>query len=416
MPIEVTIKSDGSAGPIPLSTGVAHRIVVKRPGVDRVRLIGMFFDLNKCFLLPSAVRGIRKVKSVYDGHPGGELLVVGHTDTSGTSSYNDVLALERSRAVVAYLSDDVDAWLKLYGDGVPGEKRWGAREDRLMLSALPEGADPFLPAGGSLANAVRRFQSAHGLATDGVSGPKTRRALVTAYMQRDGTSVPVGTTLVAHGCGENFPDVPTADGVKEPRNRRVEIFVFDGPIVPPPSDELSGPGASDYPAWRDRVQNTFDFSDDGEEDVLELRLHDEESRPLPSAFYRVLSGGAEPASGQTQADGFVRLDLPFNGPEQVEIEWGSDGPDGPFRFSRSIFVHPDKGDDAEQDRVRLHNLGYDSESDMSTAARAFQVDYQVDHQPAPLGLDNGALPEASRKRLNDIFADLNCDASPASSA
>ena len=55
------------------------------PKVSCVRLVGAFFDTNKCFLLPSAMTGIRKLVEVYDKHPNGEMLVVGHTDTSGRS-------------------------------------------------------------------------------------------------------------------------------------------------------------------------------------------------------------------------------------------------------------------------------------------------------------------------------------------
>jgi outer membrane protein OmpA-like peptidoglycan-associated protein len=411
MPVDLVVKLDD--GPVSLATGSSFRIRVKRPPVDRVRLIGMFFDLDKCFLLPTAMRGIRKVRSVYDGHKKAALLVVGHTDTSGDSDDNDTLSLERSRAVIAYLSNDVDSWLQFYGTGVADEKRWAAREDRLMLSALPEGDTPYFQPGGSLAAAVRHFQSDAGLTVDGVPGPITRRALVTAYMDLDGTTVPPGTALVAHGCGENFPDIPTGDGVREPRNRRVEIFVFDRKIAPPPAGELSGPGAADYPLWEKRLQNTFDFTEDDDDDTLELRLHDQDARPLAATFYRIVEGGAEPASGQTQSDGFITLALPSGGPDQIDIEWGADAAGGPFRFARSIFVHPDDGDDAEQDRVRLHNLGYDSHGDFVTACRAFQIDYQVDDDPAPLGPPvDGALPPASRKRLHEIFVDLNCDATP----
>ena len=412
MDVEVKLNPDGSIGPIELSTGESYRLVVGPGSATRVRLIGMFFELNKCFLLPTAMEGIRKVRSIYDGHPSGQLLVVGHTDSSGPSAYNNELSLERSRAVVAYLSEDVDAWLAYYDDGKPSQKRWGSREDRLMLSALPEGGDAYLTEDGNLADAVRSFQADQGLEVDSIAGPITRRALVTAYMQLDGTSVPKSTKLVAHGCGESFPDVPTADGVKEPRNRRVEIFVFDPVITPPPADEISGPDATDYPAWLELVGATFDFGDDGEEDVLELRLHDTLACPMPKTYYRIVSGGAEPAAGQADDKGFIRLDLPMDGPDQVEVAWGAEEPDGDYPYTRSFFVHPDEGDDSQQDRIRLHNLGYDTETDFAAAACAFQLDYGVDNQPGPKGLEKSALPADSRKRLNAIFGSLDCDASP----
>jgi outer membrane protein OmpA-like peptidoglycan-associated protein len=410
--VRIQLSSDGSGGPAPLQAGLAHRVVVQRPGPVCVRLVGMFFELAKCFLLPSAVRGIRKVKSIYDGHPGAQVLVVGHTDTSGSGEYNNTLSLERSRAVIGYLTDDVEAWVKFYGNTIADEKRWGKSEDRQMLSALPDGGTPFATAGTPLKDALASFQSSKGLPATGTADLTTRRALITDYMALDQTSLPPGTVAVAHGCGENFPDVATQDGVREPRNRRVEVFVFDPTIDPPATQELSGKDAKDYPAWKAKVSTTFDFASADISDSLELRLHDESSRPLAGTFYRVISGGAEPTSGQAGSDGFVHLELPSSGAARIELEWGASTPDGPFTFARSISVRFAEGTPDEQDRARLHNLGYDADADFASAARAFQADYQVDNQPQPIGLQGGGLPPASRKQLDDIFVDQDCDASP----
>jgi outer membrane protein OmpA-like peptidoglycan-associated protein len=79
-----------------------HTVVVQ-PWCIRARLIGMFFDTNKAFLLPSAMGGIRGVKHLYDENLGSELLIVGHTDTTGDPSYNDPLSVERAESVAAYL-------------------------------------------------------------------------------------------------------------------------------------------------------------------------------------------------------------------------------------------------------------------------------------------------------------------------
>ena len=83
-------------------------------------------------------------------------------------------------------------------------------------------------------DALRRFQADHGLAVDGAPGPDTRRALVTDYMAIDGTSLPPGTDVARHGCGEYHNAVPTPDETEEQANRRVEVFFFEGPIEPPP--------------------------------------------------------------------------------------------------------------------------------------------------------------------------------------
>ena len=54
-----------------------------QPYVFLARLTGTFFDLNKTFLLPTAMGGLKDIRSVYDEQSPATLLVVGHTDTSG---------------------------------------------------------------------------------------------------------------------------------------------------------------------------------------------------------------------------------------------------------------------------------------------------------------------------------------------
>jgi outer membrane protein OmpA-like peptidoglycan-associated protein len=250
---------------VSLPTGVRHQIVVVRQ-VNRVRLVGMFFDLNKCFLLPSAVHGIRELRTQYDEHPGSNLLVVGHTDTSGQDAYNLALSLERAKAVAAYLKDDVASWQAFFGDGKPAEKRWGLLEVQHMLTVLPATGPPFYdrtPDGRDDArskSAVRAFQLDQGLTVDGIAGPETQQALIAAYMGLDGTSLPSGVKLTTHGCGENFPVDETGDDVRSPENRRVEIFFFDGPITPPPPGQTSAKGSRQYPAWLKQVEQTIDIT------------------------------------------------------------------------------------------------------------------------------------------------------------
>ena len=140
----------------------------------------MFFDLDKCFLLPSAIHGIREVKVQYDAHPDASLLVVGHTDTSGKDDYNSKLSLERADAVAAYLTDDVAAWEAFFDDGKPQEKRWGLLEVQHMLTALPEGGPAFYadtPNGaddGQSRDAVKALQQIGG--SRRTASPDRRRA------------------------------------------------------------------------------------------------------------------------------------------------------------------------------------------------------------------------------------------------
>ena len=251
---------------VDLATNQTHTITVVG-GVDRVRLAGMFFDLEKCFLLPSAMRGIREIKTQYDAHPGANLLVVGHTDTAGKDAYNLTLSLERAKAVAAFLTDDVAAWEAYFADSKPAEKRWGLLESQHMLTVLPEGKTPYYrgtPNGKDDAAsraAVKAFQGDHkGLKDDGIAGPKTRKVLITAYMNLDHTSLPDGATLTTHGCGENFPAENTGDGKRLAENRRVEIFFFDGSITPPPPGPTSARGSTQYPTWCKQVVKTIDVT------------------------------------------------------------------------------------------------------------------------------------------------------------
>ncbi|MCA9708585.1 MAG: peptidoglycan-binding protein [Myxococcales bacterium] len=254
--------------PITLPTGQRH--VVEVPArILRVRLTGMLFETDKTFLLPRAMRGIRSLVSLYQAHPGMALVITGHTDRVGGPSYNLGLSDERARAIAHYLRDEVDDWLAWYSDQ-PYSAPWGTREDQAMLSAITDDATGHVFYAGPITgwldaptrDAVERYQARRGLAVDGVPGPQTRRALVTDYMQLDGTTLPDGTEVHRLGCGEHHNAVPTADGVAEPDNRRAEIFLFDPPPVEPPAP-ASCPGAGcPYETWRDRTVQTYDFGDE----------------------------------------------------------------------------------------------------------------------------------------------------------
>jgi outer membrane protein OmpA-like peptidoglycan-associated protein len=228
------------------------------PGSVCVRLTGMYFEINKCFMLPPAVRGIRKLVSLYEDNPTGELLIVGHTDASGRPSYNMTLSLERARAMAAYLTDDHDAWLEWYGDDKPQLKRWGRGEDMAMLRALPS-----WPEHRAARDPIKSYQASRGLDDDGIIGPDTRRQLVHDYMALDGTSLPEGITPVVHGCGESFPLQHGKSDLTEEEaaaDRRVELYLFPDGIVPPPPAETSEPGTAEYGKWTRRLVDRYDIS------------------------------------------------------------------------------------------------------------------------------------------------------------
>ncbi len=90
---------------------------------------------------------------------------------------------------------------------------------------------------------------------------ETRRLLITEYMNEDRTTAPADTTLVAHGCGESFPASGSGDSTEVAEDRRVEMFIFDGPVEPPPPGSISGPDSTEYPQWLSRATEVIDLTE-----------------------------------------------------------------------------------------------------------------------------------------------------------
>lgn len=302
---------------IRLPIGEPIVLTVDATAVKRVRLVGMHFDLNKCFLLPLALPGIKVIREKYAENPDANLLAVGHTDTSGQDHPNSVLSLERAESVAVYLTDKVEAWEAFFSDTKPIEKRWGNLEVQHMLSRIPDGG-PFHYEGkpnglvdSKHDKAVRDYQQAKGLKVDGIAGPNTRKALITDYMAIDGTSLPAGATLTTHGCGEFFPVVGTPDGTRNAENRRVEIFFFDGPIDPLPPGPLSQRDSTEYPRWLEQVEETFDFEAGGTEiqtanALLRFALHHADTdEPLAGVQAQITLADGETRKAQANGQGHV---------------------------------------------------------------------------------------------------------------
>lgn len=277
----VTVTDKELAEGIQLEAGEWHNLVVL-PHVVKVALLGAYFDTNKNFILPKGVKRLTAIGDVYTRYPTAKLLIVGHTDTVGTSEYNDTLSVERAESMAAYLQDKVDVWLQRYESSVSESKRWGAREDEAMVrhvrartpeegasatakpksdgdatpSTKPSGETPTAT---PLESMIREFQSANGLKVDGIAGPQTRTELIKQYMAEDGTTLPNTIEVTVHGCGEHFPLDATGalateapDETEDAFDRRVELFFFNGKdgIQPPPQGKNSQKGSKEYPEWR----------------------------------------------------------------------------------------------------------------------------------------------------------------------
>lgn len=233
---------------------------LKVPSVFRGRLDGFLFPTAKSFLLPAALSQLEEIKRNYFNHPGLQILIVGHTDRVGDDAKNMTLSKDRAASVKAYLLDEVKTWAAYYGTATTIDLRWGILEDKYMLSAVKDGGKPFYSGPFSRKNdksyqaALKQFQissNARGikLPLDGKADGATREELIKQYMALDGASLPPEIAIQTHGCGEFHNAFPTADGVPEDKNRRVDIFMFEGPIDPVPANCSAPKGCSEYHKW-----------------------------------------------------------------------------------------------------------------------------------------------------------------------
>ncbi len=210
------------------------------------------FEADKSFPLPAALPTFRAIAELARKEPQRPLLIVGHTDATGTPEHALALSEERAQVIAAYLRDDAAAFIKLY-EGA----KWGLREDQHMLHAMglyqqqPGGA-----ADAAFQQAVRHLQHAQKLKEDGVMGPATRKALIEVYMSADATTVPASVLIRTLGCGQRHP-LEKTQGASE-KNQRVDVFAFEkSPIVPAPDECASGkhPGCKVYERWLAAVKS-----------------------------------------------------------------------------------------------------------------------------------------------------------------
>lgn len=275
----------------------------------RVRLSGMLFDANKCFLLPGALGGIRKIVAMHKRYPKAQALLVGHAGSDEDLAGSDI-AFERAQMLAAFLKGKPNAWLNQFGPGRNARSRWGTRELQLMLSALPEGGSPYYSGNASgvtdasTTAALKAFQQASNaekgaaLPTDGKGDAETRKALVEAYMGLNGTTLGDDVTPIAHGVEGHVGNAEAAAG-PEADDRRLEAFFFEEAIMPQPSATTSSGGSSPYPKWLENLVDTEDFGNHG----IHVQIVDAKKRPVPLAIVRL--NGPITAESKSDEHGFV---------------------------------------------------------------------------------------------------------------
>jgi len=244
----------------------------QRRNVAVALVVHYWFD--KAFIEPCLRPVLREVAQRAAG--GREkLLIVGHTDLTGSAQYNQALSERRARGVHAYLTfkNDPDAavaeWNELRKTRTVGvtntlNDTWGVREYQYMLQDLGfytgninERHDD------ATDEAVRAFQRSKGLDDDGIMGDQTWPLLIRDYLAQDSLSLDDsvffpnardgcdGGLVRWIGCGELDPVENTQDAWRP--NRRTEmLFVIASEIpcdLPRPVTWDIRPDGTDAPEW-----------------------------------------------------------------------------------------------------------------------------------------------------------------------
>ncbi len=260
--------------------------ITLRPGAAGAVVAEAFvvhFRFDKAFVEPCMREVLREVtaRAADPARANERVLVVGHTDKTGSMRYNQSLSERRARSVYAYLISGRDPataqaeWntLRLQSTGGLPQIRdsWGAMQYQYMLQDLGFYADIVDGVHGPKTNeAVQSYRAAKGLPPGTQVDDAVWRALIADYMAQDADVMRLpeakllpeakdgcdGGALKWLGCGEQQPlpqpfDPPTNEAWRP--YRRVEILFVEAerlPCDPPKPDtfDLPAPGAAN-PVW-----------------------------------------------------------------------------------------------------------------------------------------------------------------------
>ncbi len=366
-PTQVALTDDLDT--VPLTSEVPKTIVVVKP-LTRVRLLGTHFDTNKSFMRSSAVRGIRLLVAEAERSPKGNVLIVGHTDSVGPEEENLGLSVDRAESVQAYLKNDVKAWEAWFSESKLQKTRWGNLEIAQMISALP--CDQSVAGFQQWSNENKGTS----LVVDGKPGELTRRALIRAYMELGGTTLPAGMGLAVHGCGEFFPAEDVGDGVADEENRRVEMLCFDDAINPPVPGKRAKKGEKEYPQWREQVTKNVDV---GAKKIVtvDVRLTGPDLQPIPHAPCRLRA--RRHVVLHADEGGWVNFELE-SGDASTILEWDTPAFPDRFGYCRALDAAEPGGTDDEAGMRRLRHL-----SSVGDTLEELVSDYQSSFQQKVTG-------------------------------
>ncbi len=307
------------------------------------------FHFDKAFIEPCMRMALAQVVDYADNHSDEKLLIVGHTDESGSASYNQSLSERRARSVFALLTFGVDAaaraaaineWnnLRKNAGGLQPSinDTWSTREYQYMLHDLRFYSGNINGVhDASTDEAVREFQTEKGLFATGVVDDATWLALIENYLDLDQFAIPESQFLPNAkngcdsgilkwlGCGEKMPLPSTPRGqCSSPAwrpNRRTEMVFVKVDSLPceipqPVTFNLPAPGAVN-PSWclgpgnpnarccfatRDPEESDKILIQPGQQGTVMVRgsIKFEDGTPLANAKYVLIAPDGEFMDGE----------------------------------------------------------------------------------------------------------------------
>ncbi len=208
------------------------------------------FARDSAFIEPPMRPVLRQVADYAAAHPKEKLLIVGHTDLTGSSEYNQSLSERRARSAYAFLTcgeedtaalNAIDDWDLLrqkrqMGDIASWNDGWDVQEYQWILQDAGYYIGPIDNVHGQqTTKSVKCFQQDYGLQGSGIVNDDTWRTLLGVYLSKEEgwPRLPLsqfvrawgsGIELKWLGCGEQDP-IKNIQGAWRP-NRRVEcLFV-----------------------------------------------------------------------------------------------------------------------------------------------------------------------------------------------
>jgi peptidoglycan hydrolase-like protein with peptidoglycan-binding domain len=272
---------------VPSGETARVRLTAQAPAVLCRRFGDINFEFDRSFIIPEqAVDMLRSISGYAEQFSSRQILIVGHTDTSGPPNYNPRLSERRGMSAFAHLTGDVSVWNRMYNQENSSSQKWGNREARHMLRFLKDstGAPYFAGSpddtGPASTAAIRRFQHDNGLTQTGNARRRTHRAMFEKFVEAlRAEQVGIAASRFIEpqsgqfwlGCGEQHLALQTADDVPEEINRRVEYLFFLQPPAPPFD-------CSRYrPEWAQAcIQQQLI--------TVRVRIHDEYDEPLKIEF------------------------------------------------------------------------------------------------------------------------------------